>query len=251
MTLVATRDAEPEPTTLADTAPSSERALPQLPPVDQQEWTDGIRPQRVLVVDEHALLTAGLRAVLREAPWVESCLTAPSAEAALHVARRHYPQLVLVSTSLGGRSGPDLCRTIRQSMPHVKVVLMFGDGRVPAALAASLGAVAALSKNMSPGAILIAIRHVAEGGKVFPKGQPGPTVKLSRRELDVLRLLASGLSNPETAESLQLSRHTIKQHTSSVYRKLGVRNRAEAASRAQELGLLGWTPPADPQLRAG
>jgi ATP/maltotriose-dependent transcriptional regulator MalT len=81
---------------------------------------------------------------------------------------------------------------------------------------------------------------VAEGGRVFPKGQAAPRVKLSKRELDVLHHLAAGLSNPETAATLNLSRHTIKQHTSSVYRKLRVRNRAEAASRAQELGLLGW-----------
>ena len=58
------------------------------------------------------------------------------------------------------------------------------------------------------------------------------------RELDVLQHLASGLSNPEVAASLNLSRHTVKQHTSAVYRKLGVRNRAQAASRAQELGLV-------------
>jgi two-component system response regulator DesR len=130
---------------------------------------------------------------------------------------------------------------------------MFGDGRIPAALAASLGAVGALSKNLTPGAIQLAVKHVAEGGRVFPKGQAAPAVKLSRRELDVLRHLAAGMSNPETAASLQLSRHTIKQHTSSVYRKLGVRNRAEAACRAQELGLLGWIPAAgdDAPLRAG
>ncbi|GAB3857727.1 response regulator transcription factor [Nocardioides maradonensis] len=234
MTLVATRCAEPEPTVA-------------------RSWNDDIRPQRVLVVEEHPLLIAGLRAVLNDAPWVESCLMAGTAEAALQIARRHYPQLVLVSASLGGRSGPDLCRTLRELMPHVKVVLMFGDGRIPAALASSLGAVGALSKNLTPGAIQLAVKHVAEGGKVFPKGEATPAVKLSRRELDVLRLLASGLSNPETAESLQLSRHTIKQHTSSVYRKLGVRNRAEAASRAQELGLLGWIPTGatGTQLRAG
>ncbi|MQY33856.1 hypothetical protein SRB17_18220 [Streptomyces sp. RB17] len=204
-----------------------------------RDWADGLRPQRVLVVDEHELLSAGLRAILADAPWVDACLVASSADTALQVARRHHPQLVLVSTSLGGWSGPDLCRTLRERMPHVKVVLMFAEGRVPAALAASLGAVAALSKMMVPGAILMALKHVAEGGRVFPKGKPAPRVKLSERELDVLRHLASGLSNPETAATLHLSRHTIKQHTSAVYRKLGVRNRAEAAGRAQELGLLG------------
>ncbi|MFB7161063.1 response regulator transcription factor [Streptomyces sp. NPDC056242] len=204
-----------------------------------QDRADGLRPQRVLVVDDHELLSAGLRAILADASWVDACLVASSADMALQVARRHLPQIVLVSTSLGGWSGPELCRILREQMPHVKVVLMFAEGRVPAALAASLGAVAALSKMMAPGAIVMALKHVAEGGRVFPKGQSAPRVKLSKRELDVLQHLASGLSNPETAATLHLSRHTVKQHTSAVYRKLGVRNRAEAASRAQELGLLG------------
>lgn len=217
----------------------------------ERDGEDAPRPQRVLVVDEHELLSAGLRAILADAPWVETCLVASSADAALHVARRHHPQLVLVSTSLGDWSGPDLCRTLREQMPHVKVVLMFADGRVPAALAASLGAVGALSKMMAPGAIVMALKHVAEGGRVFPKGRTVPPVKLSKRELDVLQHLASGLSNPETAATLNLSRHTIKQHTSAVYRKLGVRNRAEAASRAQELGLLGWQMRGSEQRVAG
>jgi DNA-binding NarL/FixJ family response regulator len=201
---------------------------------------DSIPLQRVLVVEEHRLVSAGLRAILADQPWVESCLVADSAEDALHVVRRHYPQIVLVSTSLDGWAGPDLCRTLREQMPHIKVVLMFSDGRVPAALAASLGTVAALSKLLPPGAIVGAIKHVAEGGRVFPKGQAAQHVRLSSREMEVLVHLSSGMSNPETAARLKLSRHTIKQHTSAVYRKLGVRNRAEAASRAQELGLLGW-----------
>jgi two-component system response regulator DesR len=81
---------------------------------------------------------------------------------------------------------------------------------------------------------------VAEGARVFPKekAQAG-SVHLSKRELDVLQLIVAGMTNPEVAALLNLSRHTVKQHSSVVYRKLGVRNRAQAASRAQELGLVG------------
>lgn len=201
---------------------------------------DGCRPQRVLIVDELELMQAGLRSVMASAPWVQTCLAAGSAEVAMQMVRRYQPQLVLVSTSLGGRSGPELCRSLRERMPHIKVVLMSGEGQVSAALATSLGAVAALSKNMTRGALLMATKRVAEGGRVFPKATGSSDVKLSKRELDVLQHLASGLSNPETAVTLNLSRHTVKQHTSAVYRKLGVRNRAEAASRAQALGLIVW-----------
>lgn len=213
---------------------------------------DDCQPQRVLVVDEHEVTLAGLRAVLVATPWVDTCFVANSAETALHVIRRHHPQVVLVSASLGGRSGPELCRALKEQAPYIKVVLMSGEGRVPAALALSLGAVAALSKHMTTAAITGVLKRVAEGARVFPKGMaPVSTFQLSRRESDVLQHLAAGLSNPEMATVLNLSRHTVKQHTSAVYRKLGVRNRAEAASRAQELGLLAWAPGSREQLRAG
>lgn len=216
-----------------------------------EEPVDTCQPQRVLIVDENELIQAGLSAVLVQAPWVEACFVAGNAETALHAARRHQPQLVLISTSLGGRSGPDLCRVIQQRMPYIKVVLMTGEGRVPAALATSLGAVGALSKHMPRGVIVGAMQRVADGARVFPKGWMSQDVRLSRRELDVLQHVAAGLSNPETAQTLNLSRHTVKQHTSAVYRKLGVRNRAEAASRAQELGLLVQRPGSGAALRAG
>lgn len=196
------------------------------------------RALRVLVVDEFDVIQTGLRALLTEAPWVASCLVAGSADAALAVARRHQPQVVLVSTSLGGRSGPDLCRTLTRQLPLVRVVLMSGEGRVPVGLALSLGAVAAVSKQMSRQAIVTAIRNVSEGARVFPREPTIGECQLSKRETDVLQHIATGLSNKEVAAVLNLSRHTVKQHTSAVYKKLGVRNRAEAASRAQGLGLM-------------
>ena len=218
---------------------------------DGLDAADRCQPQRVLVVDEHELIRAGLRAVLAEQIWVESCQGAGSAEAALRIARQYQPQLVLVNMSLAGRSGPELCRALKQQMPHIKVVLMSGEGRVPAALALSLGAVAALSTHMPARVLVTALERTAEGARVFPKRGHLPEGQLSRRESDVLQHLAAGLSNPEVAARLNLSRHTVKQHTSAVYRKLGVRNRAEAASRALELGLLVCGAASDEQRRAG
>ncbi|MFG2446641.1 LuxR C-terminal-related transcriptional regulator [Nocardia fluminea] len=215
------------------------------------EPADRCQPQRILVVDENELIQAGLSAVLVQASWVAACYVAGSKEAALKVVRRRQPQLIVISMSLEAHAGPDLCRTIRQSLPHLKVVLMTGEGHIPAALAASLGAVSAFSKHMPRGAIVGALHRVAEGARIFPTGWMTQDVRLSRRELDVLRHVAAGLSNPETAACLNLSRHTVKQHTSAVYRKLGVRNRAEAASRAQELGLLIRQPSPGAQLRVG
>jgi DNA-binding NarL/FixJ family response regulator len=197
------------------------------------------RPQRVLVVDDHELTQAGLRAVLEGEPWVESCVTVGTVEAAWSVAHRYHPQVVLLNTAVRGRPGLELCRTFREQMPYVKVVLMSGDGTVPASLARAGGAVGMLQKHTPVAGIVAAVRKVVEGGHVFPRGDDATdSAGLSRRELDVLRCLVSGLSNPEVAVRLNLSRHTVKQHASVVYRKLGVRNRAEAASRAHVLGLI-------------
>lgn len=211
---------------------------------------DDCQPQRVLVVDENELIQAGLKAVFLEAPWVAACYVAGDAVVAEQVIRRRQPQLVLVSASLGGRSGPALCHWVRENMPHIKVAVMSSEGRVPAAFAASLGAVAVLSTRMPRGVILAAMKRVADGERVLPRSAEPSRVHLSRRELDVLHHVAAGLSNRETASTLNLSQHTVKQYTSALYRKLDVRNRAEAASRAQQLGLLLWNM-SDGRLRTG
>lgn len=214
-------------------------ALALAPALDDFHGTeDACRLQRVLVVDENELVQAGLRSILVDEPWVASCLMASSAEIAWRVAQRHHPQLVLVSTSLGGRSALELCHVFRERMPHVRVVLMSGEGRVSAAMGKLNGAVASLSKQMPRQVVTSALKTVADGAKVFPRDTGSPAIRLSPRELDILQHLATGLSNPEVAAALSLSRHTVKQHTSAVYRKLGVRNRAQAASRAQSLGLI-------------
>ncbi|GHE88801.1 DNA-binding response regulator [Amycolatopsis deserti] len=206
---------------------------------DERAPDDRCQVQQVLVVDENELVLAGLRALLSAERWVGSCLTAGSADAAWQVARRQNPQLVLVSTSLGGRSALELCHTFKERMPHVRIVLMSGEGRLSAASAQLHGAVAAVPKQMPAAAIVSTIRRVAAGARVFAKGAASTLPEqLSQRELSVLQHLALGMSNQEVAEALCLSRWTVKQHTSAVYRKLGVRNRAGAASRAQHLGLL-------------
>lgn len=206
---------------------------------DEPAPEDHCPVQQVLVVDENELVLAGLRAVLSAERWVQSCLTAGSADAAWQVAKRQHPQVVLISVSLGGRSAQELCRAFKERMPHVRIVLMSGEGRLSAAFAQLHGAVAAFPKHMPATAIVTTIRRVADGARVFAKEATSTLPEqLSQRELFVLQHLAMGLSNIEVAEALNLSRWTVKQHTSAVYRKLGVRNRAGATSRAHHLGLL-------------
>jgi DNA-binding NarL/FixJ family response regulator len=123
--------------------------------------------------------------------------------------------------------------------PDMRVLLMSGAGQITPAVARAAGAHGYVSKQWNAAAMLEAVRLAAAGRHVFTRQDTDQSgvESLTGRERDVLLHLARGLSNPEVASVLNLSRHTVKQHTSAVYKKLGVRNRAEAASRAQRLGL--------------
>jgi DNA-binding NarL/FixJ family response regulator len=196
--------------------------------------------RRLLVVDDHAVVGVGLRALLGRQPWVERCLTAVDVGEALELARRYEPHLALVDLFIGAESGLELCRALQRVRPGMAVLLMSGGGRVAPAVARAAGAVGFVSKTWAPEALLEAARRAAGGRLVFEaRGAPAPTAaNLTDRELDVLQQLAAGASNPEAAEALHLSPHTVKQHTSSVYRKLGARNRTDAVRCAQRLGLV-------------
>lgn len=201
--------------------------------------TDGPTARRILVVDDHEIVRDGLRLVLGRQDWVSRCLGAASGEEALDLARRYAPHVALIDVLLGAESGLDVCRALTEEHPHTFVILMSGSGRISQPVAVAAGARGFFPKDWSSAAISSAVRRVSAGRTLFVKTQEAePSQALSRRELDVLGHLVNGLSNREVAEVLHLSRHTVKQHTCSLYRKLAVRNRAEAASRARLLGLV-------------
>jgi DNA-binding NarL/FixJ family response regulator len=197
------------------------------------------RLHRILVVDDDELIQAGIRAVLTQQPWVAQCFGASSMEAAVDVARRRLPHIALVDLSVAGRPGLEVCRTLSAVRPHMRLLLMSRDGRISRSLAKANGGHGFISKTIGAAGVAEAVRLVSQGNSVFPREAAAETGRLSRRELDVLEKLVHGYSNPEVAQALHLSRHTVKQHTCAVYRKLAVRNRAEAAAKARELGLVG------------
>ena len=194
---------------------------------------------RVLVVDDHDVVQWGFRLLLTEQPWVERCLTATTAEEALALARRYEPHVALVDLFLGDASGADLTESLRAVSPKTRVLLISGAGRISPHAARAAGASGFVSKDLGAQDVAKAVRAVGLGQSVFPKdvADPAPT-GLSARERGVLALVASGATNREIAERLFLSPHTVKEHTSALYRKLKVRNRAEAVRRAQRLGLI-------------
>jgi DNA-binding NarL/FixJ family response regulator len=198
----------------------------------------GERRLRVLVVDDHDVVHWGFRVLLGEQPWVERCLAARTSAEALELTRAFEPHVALVDLFLAGESGAELCDSIRKTSPATRVLLISGAGRMSPATARAAGASGFVSKDWEAGEIAAAVKMVGLGMTMFPPKAEQPSPMLTEREREVLDLIAAGSTNREIAERLYLSPHTVKEHTSALYRKLRARNRAEAVQRAQRLGLL-------------
>jgi len=194
---------------------------------------------RVLVVDDHDVVHWGFRLMLGELDWVERCLSARNGDEARDLTRRYAPDVALVDLFLIAESGPDVCERLRTERPELRVLLISGAGRISDTTARACGASGFVPKDWPAADIARAVRMVALGMALF---EPPPAafaqIALTGREREVLERVAGGATNREIAAALHLSPHTVKEHTSALYRKLGVRNRAEAVQRAQRLGLL-------------
>jgi DNA-binding NarL/FixJ family response regulator len=194
------------------------------------------RGLRVLVVDDHDVVQWGFRLLLERQPWVERCLAASTGPEAVQVCRKVQPEVALVDMLLGTESGAEVCEEIHKVSPGTRVLLISGAGIISPNVARTAGAAGFISKDWSAVDVVRAVRRVSQGHEVFaeaPLDSP-----LSEREQEVLSLIATGSTNKEIAVQLHLSPHTVKEHTSAIYRKLGVRNRAEATRQAQRLKIL-------------
>jgi DNA-binding NarL/FixJ family response regulator len=197
------------------------------------------RRLRVLVVDDHDVVHWGFRVMLGEQPWVQRCLAARSGAEALQVLRNYPADVALVDLFLAGESGADVCDSIRRASPATRVLLISGAGRMSPAAARAAGASGFISKDWEARDVARAVRAVGLGMTMFSPTSEQPAPLLTEREREVLDLIAGGSTNREIADRLFLSPHTVKEHTSALYRKLQARNRAEAVQRAQRIGLLG------------
>jgi DNA-binding NarL/FixJ family response regulator len=203
------------------------------------EGLNGAGKLTVLVVDDHAVVQWGFRLLLGRQPWIGRCTAASTTEEALEQAERDPPDVALVDLFLGERSGAELCAVLREQSPRTRVLLISGVGWISPEAAKAAGASGFISKDWSAEEVANAVRMVGRGMTVFARQAEGPATALSPREREVLELIGEGATNREIAERLYLSPHTVKDHTTVLYRKLGVRNRAEAARRAEQLGLSG------------
>jgi two-component system response regulator DesR len=197
-------------------------------------------PLHVLVVDDHDVVQWGLRIMLARISWVQRSWSARTGAEALKIASEHEIDLALIDLFVGSESGPEICEQLHVVRPGVRVLLISGAGQISPRAAASCGASGFVSKDRRGGDVVRAVHMVAMGRLAFESGPElaGERPELSEREREVLALVAAGATNREIANQLHLSPHTVKEYASALYRKLGVRNRIQAAKRAEQFGLI-------------
>ena len=208
----------------------------------------------LVLVDDHAVVRQGLRSVLERAPDVRVVGEAATPDEAMRVVAATRPTLVLLDLKLSsgpGLEGLDLCARLTGAYPGLAVLVLtttLEDQLVVTAL--RNGAKGYVVKEVDTSELLRAIRAVDQGENAFdPRSSsamvrgltasPGPgEMPLTARELEVLRLLAHGLSNREISKRLFIAETTVKCHVTNVMRKLEVTRRSEAVYVASQLGAI-------------
>lgn len=199
---------------------------------------------RVLLVDDHPVVRAGLAGLLSATEDLEVVGEAADGAAALEIAAASAPDVVLMDISMPGMDGVTATRRLLDSGFAGAVVMLTSYAerdRVTDAMGA--GAVGYLLKDSEPGEVLAAIRAAASGhapidprvaGALLPSRTPAPGADLSSREREVLDLVAQGLANKQIARRLGIAERTVKVHVGNVFRRIGVADRTSAALWARD-----------------
>ena len=189
----------------------------------------------LLIVEEKDVARCGLKLIMCSQRWVRGCASAATVERAVELIGHSSPDVILYGARPRLDGAQQAGRELRAAAPASVLVLMSASDRVSAQTLNLVGAVAHVSRNAAAPEIVMGVRMASLG---LSLRDPTAPAVLSTRQLEVLDLLAAGQTNGEIGERLYLSAHTVKQHTCAIYRKLQVRNRAEAIQCAQGLGLL-------------
>ncbi|BAC88754.1 response regulator [Gloeobacter violaceus] len=207
---------------------------------------------RILIVEDHALMRIGLRQVLSQTPEYEVAGEAADGEQALALARSLQPDLVLMDLGLPVMSGTEVTRILKREYPAMRVLALTShdeDESVFGALAAGADGYCLKATAGIASRLLAAVASVRDGaawldpdiadrvlrdlGRIPQAGADNP---LSEREMEVLKLIADGLTNAEIGRRLYIASGTVRVHVSNIIAKLGVNDRVQAAVRALREG---------------
>jgi DNA-binding NarL/FixJ family response regulator len=211
---------------------------------------------RVAVVDDHALFRAGLVSLLREMDEFQIIGEAGDGQGALELVRRYKPDVLLLDVNMPGMSGVDVVRTLRK-MPEDEqcriLMLTISKSEQDLLGAIEAGADGYLLKNVEPDELRKSILLVQQGMSVLSPQVTRQVLRaaveggqaragdsgLSEREMEVLACLAQGKTTSQIASELFISDNTVKTHVRHILEKLDASNRAEAVSKAIQMGLIG------------
>jgi len=213
----------------------------------------------LLITDDHALVRQGIRAFLELQPDLIVLGEADSGEAAVRMAAELVPDVILMDLVMPGIGGVEATRQAKQVSPHSQIIVLTSyhdDEYIFPALRA--GALSYVLKDVGPDELADTVRKAARGESVLHprvasrvveelrgtrRDTPNLFTDLSDRELEVLRLIADGLSNAEIADRLIISEKTVKGHVSNILGKLHMMDRTQAAVFAWQQGLVARRDP--------
>ena len=200
---------------------------------------------RILLADDHMVVRMGIASVLTFAGGMEVVGEAETGLAAVKLAHELKPDIVLMDLKMPGLGGAEATAQIHAQDPKVKVLILTSfAASVDIKKAMDAGASGALEKNSSRTEIIDAIRGVASGQQVMSE-EIRNTIRsistipeLSQRKVEILTLVAKGLSNKKIAEIVGVTSETVKDHVAKILKAIGASTRAEAVSMAINLGLI-------------
>ncbi len=205
---------------------------------------------RLLLVDDHPVLRAGLSNLLALEPDITVAGEADGGETAVAMWNTVKPHVGLVDLCMEGVDGIEVTRRIRREHPQARIVMLTSsESAEDAARALAAGVAAYVTKTVDHEEIVATIREVHAGATNLRKGVRGPARSaegiLSPREMDVLVQLRKGSTNAEIGAALGISERTVKWHVKAMLAKLHTSDRAGLVARGFDLGLLKATRPAD------
>jgi len=202
---------------------------------------------KLFIVDDHYMVIEGIRSLLQNEPGIEWTGHAMNAESCMAFLQREQPDLILMDISLPDQSGIDLCKEVKLKYPRIKILgLSTFNQRSYVEKMLDNGASGYLLKNVGKGELLKGIATAMErkiylsheAAVALRDRQAGNAPLLTRREKEVLELIASGLTNPEIALNLFISNTTVETHRKNLLQKFEVKNVASLINKASKSGYI-------------